>query len=216
LAGGYQAVPARLHAATLGALWHAAHTEHGQVVDVGAMEAMATTLELSLSNYLYRHRPGAEPMPESPFLAGPPRRGNAQSAAIGLYPCADGYVGVHAMARQIPALLEMIGVEDASLGEDRLRRNDELSARIYAWAADMPKHEAYRLAGVHRAPLASSTTWWTWWSRTCACAVPCANRASGGRRPGLPTRAFRDIGDAVARFTPSLASTTRRSCVIAG
>ena len=157
LAGGYQAeyqLGLHAYAATLGALWHAAQTEHGQVVDVGAMEAMATTLELSLSNYLYRHRTGAEPMPDSPFLAGPPRRGNAQSAAIGLYPCADGYVGVHAMARQIPALLEMIGVEDASLGEDRLRRNDELSARIYAWAADMPKHEAYRLAGAHRAPLA--------------------------------------------------------------
>ncbi len=157
LAGGYQAdyqLGLHAYAATLGALWHAARTGDGQLVDVGAMEAMATTLELSLSNYLYRNRPGAEPQAENPFLAGPARRGNAQSAAIGLYPCADGHVGVHAMARQVPALLEMLGVDDASLGEDRLRRNDELSARIYAWAADLPKHEAYRLAGEHRAPLA--------------------------------------------------------------
>jgi len=157
LAGGYQAeYQLGLHAwaATLGALWNAAQTEHGQIVDVGAMEAMATTLELSLSNYLYRHRPGAEAPPESPFLAGPARRGNAQSAAIGLYPCADGYVGVHAMARQIPALMSLIGIDDAALGEDRLRRNDELAAHIYAWAAEVTKHEAYRLAGEHRAPLA--------------------------------------------------------------
>jgi crotonobetainyl-CoA:carnitine CoA-transferase CaiB-like acyl-CoA transferase len=158
LAGGFQAdyqLGLHAYAATLGALWHAAQTEHGQVVDVGALESMATTLELSLSNYLYRNRPGAEPpAAESPFLAGPTRRGNAQSAAIGLYPCADGYVGVHAMARQVPALLELLGVDDEELGRDRLRRNDELSALIYAWAADMPKREAYRLAGEHRAPLA--------------------------------------------------------------
>jgi len=157
LAGGYQAeYQLGLHAwaATLGALWNAAQTEHGQVIDVGAMEAMATTLELSLSMYLYRQRPGAEPTPPSPFLAGPPRRGNAQSAAIGLYPCADGHIGVHAMGRQLPSLLAMMGVDDASLGEDRLRRNDELTARIYAWAGDHGKHDAYRLAGEFQAPLA--------------------------------------------------------------
>ena len=156
LAGGYQAdyqLGLHAYAATLGAIWHAAQTEHGQVVDVGAMEAMATTLELALSNYLYRQRPGAETGPESPFTSAV-RRGNAQSAAIGLYPAADGHVGVHAMGRQMPALLALIGVDDASLGQDRLRRNDELTARMYAWAADMPKHEAYRLAGEHRAPLA--------------------------------------------------------------
>ncbi len=157
LAGGYQAeyqIGLHAYAATLGGLWHAAETGRGQLIDVGGMEAMATTLELSLSNYLYRHRPGAEPMADSPFLTGPPRRGNAQSAAIGLYPCADGYVGVHAMARQVPALMSLLGVEDESLGTDRLRRNDELSALIYAWAADVGKKEAYRLAGEHRAPLA--------------------------------------------------------------
>ncbi len=157
LAGGYQGdyqLGLHAYAATLGALWHAAQTGRGQTVDVGLMEAMATTLELSFSNYLYRHRPGAEDDPPQPFLAGPSRRGNAASAAVGLYPAADGYVGVHAMARQMPALLELLGIDDASLGEDRLRRNDELSAHIYAWAADMPKHEAYRLAGEHRAPLA--------------------------------------------------------------
>jgi crotonobetainyl-CoA:carnitine CoA-transferase CaiB-like acyl-CoA transferase len=158
LAGGYQAeyqLGLHAYAAILGALWHAAQTEHGQVVDVSAIEAMATTLELSLSNYLYRHRPGADPAAaESLFLAGPARRGNTQSAAIGLYPCADGYIGVHAMARQVPALLALIDCDDESLGTDRLRRSDELSALIYAWAADVGKKEAYRLAGEHRAPLA--------------------------------------------------------------
>jgi CoA:oxalate CoA-transferase len=156
LAGGYQGeyqLGLHAYAATLGALWHASATEHGQMVDVSAIESMATTLELSLSNYLYRHRPGGDE-PESPFFAGPPRRGNAQSAAVGLYPCADGYVGVHAMARQMPALLELIGVEDPDFLTNRLRRNDELSALIYAWTAEVGKKEAYRLAGEHRAPLA--------------------------------------------------------------
>jgi CoA:oxalate CoA-transferase len=157
LAGGYQAeyqMGLHAYAATLGALNHAAQSEHGQIVDVCGMEAMATTLELSLSNYLYRNRPGVEAVADNPFLAGPPRRGNAQSAAIGLYPCADGYVGVHAMARQMPALLELIGVDDPDFLTNRLRRNDELAALIYGWAADVGKKEAYRLAGEHRAPLA--------------------------------------------------------------
>lgn len=159
LAGGNQAeYQLGLHAftATLGALWSAAQTEHGQVVDIGAMGAMATTLELSLSNFLYRNRKSRlEPVgAPSPAIQGPPRRGNQQSAAIGLYPVKDGWVGVHAMARQMPALLAMLGIEDASLGEDRLRRNDELLAQMYAWTAEVTKHEAYRLAGEHQAPLA--------------------------------------------------------------
>jgi crotonobetainyl-CoA:carnitine CoA-transferase CaiB-like acyl-CoA transferase len=159
LAGGYQAeYQLGLHAFTamLGALWSAAQTEHGQVVDVSAMAAMATTLELSLSNHLYRNRRSPlepEGMPAA-AVQGPPRRGNQQSAAIGLYPVKDGWVGIHAMARQMPALLEMMGIDDGSLGEDRLRRNDELMARIYAWAAEVTKQEAYRLAGEHQAPLA--------------------------------------------------------------
>ena len=154
LAGGYQAeyqIGLHAYAATMGALWHAAQTEHGQVVDVGGMESMATTLELSLSNYLYRHRPGVEP-PQMQFMLG--RRGNQQSATIGLYPCADGYVGVHAMARQVPALLAMVGVTDEEVGRERLRRNDELLAHIFAWAADKTEAEAYRLAGEFQAPLA--------------------------------------------------------------
>jgi CoA:oxalate CoA-transferase len=159
LAGGYQAeYQLGLHAftATLGALWSAAQTEHGQVVDVGAMSAMATTLELSLANHLYRNRLSPAEPENAPIanVQGPPRRGNQQSAAIGVYPVRDGHIGIHAMARQIPALLSMLGIDDASLGEDRLRRNDELLARIYAWAAEVTKHEAYRLAGEHKAPLA--------------------------------------------------------------
>jgi crotonobetainyl-CoA:carnitine CoA-transferase CaiB-like acyl-CoA transferase len=118
------------------------------------MEVMASMLELFLPNYAYRQRPGAPP-PAAPDPLPPKRRGNQQSAAIGLYPCADGYIGVHAMPRQMPALLAMVGIDDrALLGEDRLRRNDELTARIYAWAADLSRREAYRIAGEHQAPLA--------------------------------------------------------------
>jgi crotonobetainyl-CoA:carnitine CoA-transferase CaiB-like acyl-CoA transferase len=158
LAGGYQAeyqLGLHAYAATMGALWHAAVTEHGQVVDVGAMESMATTLELSLSTYLYQHRPGLVSSElELPQVVTSARRGNVHSGTLGLYPCADGYIGVHAMARQQPALFELIGVDPAELSADRLQRNDEIMARMYAWAAGVTMKEAYRLAGERRAPLA--------------------------------------------------------------
>lgn len=150
--GGYQAeYQAGLNAytATLAGLWAADDTGDGDEIDVSAMEVMASTLELALNTYSYLKRN---------VLGG--RRGNILSSAIGLYPCADGYVGVHAMPRNWPALARLVGGEDLAnderfaSGPARLQHEDELRATLYAWAGENPKHDIYAAAGKLRAPVA--------------------------------------------------------------
>src|SRR5215203_4870583 len=137
--GGYQAnYQAGLNGftATLAGLWAAGTTEQGDEIDVSAVECMASTLELMLAAFAYLgvdHWRG--------------RRGNIASAVLGIYPCADGYVGVHAMPRNWPALARLIEM-DWMLDDERFRdqagrlqHEDELRALIYAWAADKEKKE---------------------------------------------------------------------------
>jgi crotonobetainyl-CoA:carnitine CoA-transferase CaiB-like acyl-CoA transferase len=110
---------------------------------------MASTLEIMLNTYCYL---------KLDYWAG--RKGNVLSAVLGLYPCEDGYIGVHAMPRNFPALARMLDAEwmlederfrDAA---GRLANDDELRAMVYAWAAGQHKKEAYARAGEPRAPIA--------------------------------------------------------------
>jgi CoA:oxalate CoA-transferase len=135
--------------AALTGLWDALETGEGQWIDLSAQEVMASTLEISLNAYAY--------LGETRW---PTRRGNIGSAVVGIYPCADGALGVHAMPRNIPALMQTIGmpelIEDERFkgGAARLLHDDELRALIYAWAAEHNKRDAYALAGAVRGPVA--------------------------------------------------------------
>jgi crotonobetainyl-CoA:carnitine CoA-transferase CaiB-like acyl-CoA transferase len=154
--GGYQALlqaGASAFGATLAALWDAAETAAGQAVEIAGMEAQAAVLELFLPDYAYRH---------TEILS--KRRGNFASAVVGIYPAADGYIGIHAMPKNWPQLLE--AMDARHLGEDerfidnraRLRHDDELSAEFYGWAAGITKREAYERAGATRAPISPVNT----------------------------------------------------------
>jgi len=152
LNGGYQAeyqAGLNAFAATLAALLGLAVMEVGQHIEVSAMECQACVLENHLPDYAYRR---------SDALSR--RRGNVSSAVIGLYPCRDGYLGIHSMPRQFAALARAMGREDMLSDErfrdarSRLLHNDELTAEIYAWAATVTRAEARRRAGEFRAPLA--------------------------------------------------------------
>ena len=154
--GGYQAeYQAGAHAfgATLAALWHAGETGEGQAVEVAGMEAQASILELYLPDYAYRR---------SQALTG--RRGNFASAVAGIYPCADGHIGIHAMPKNWPRLLEAMGAQHLAADERfadnraRLRHDDELSAEVFAWAEGVTKREAYERAGAARAPISPVNT----------------------------------------------------------
>jgi formyl-CoA transferase len=88
------------------------------------------------------------------------RRGNHMASFIGIYPCADGHLGIHIMPRNWKPFTDAIGRPD--LFDDprfvtqaaRAQHNDDLMAEFYAWAATETKHEVYKRAGAGRAPIA--------------------------------------------------------------
>lgn len=120
----------------------------GQHVDISVQQCMAPLLEAGIPYYTYLGR----------WMG--VRRGNHMASFIGIYPCADGYLGIHLMARNWKPFTEVIDRPD--LREDprfatqaaRAQHNDELMAEFYAWAAGETKHDIYRRAGAGRAPIA--------------------------------------------------------------
>ena len=154
--GGYQAeyqAGTWAFGATLCALWHAAETGHGQLAEVAGQEVMASILELYLPDHAYR---------KSDALT--TRRGNMASAAVGIYPAADGHIGIHCMPKNWPQLLEAMDAqwmaEDERFRDNRarLQNNDALSAELYLWTTGVTKAEAYERAGRARAPISPVNT----------------------------------------------------------
>jgi len=120
----------------------------GQHVDISIQQCMAPLLEAGIPYYTYLGR-----------WAGL-RRGNHMASFIGIYPCADGHLGIHIMPRNWKPFTDVIGRPD--LFDDprfvtqavRAQNNDELMAEFYAWAAGETKHDIYQRAGAGRAPIA--------------------------------------------------------------
>ncbi len=82
------------------------------------------------------------------------------ASTIGIYPCTDGYVGVHVMPRNWEPFLKAIDRLDMlsdprfATGADRLLHADELMAELYVTLAPAAKRDLYRRAGENRAPIA--------------------------------------------------------------
>ena len=114
---------------------------------------MASILEIYLPDYAYR---------KSEALT--TRRGNIASAAVGIYPAADGWIGIHAMPKNWPQLLDAMDAHWMSSDERfadnraRLRNDGELSAELYAWTTSVTRAEAYQRAGKARAPISPVNT----------------------------------------------------------
>lgn len=149
--GGYQAdYQGGLNAFSAGmlAVLAAERDGLGQHVDISVQQCMAPILEATIPYYTYMGR-----------WAGL-RRGNHMASFIGIYPCADGHLGIHIMARNWKPFTDAIGRQD--LFDDprfvtqaaRAQNNDDLMAEFYAWAAGETKHDIYRRAGAGRAPIA--------------------------------------------------------------
>jgi len=149
--GGYQAdYQGGLNAFSAGmlAVLAAERDGIGQHVDVSIQQCMAPILEAGIPYYTYMGR-----------WAGL-RRGNHMASFIGIYPCADGHLGIHIMPRNWKPFTDAIGRAD--LFDDprfatqavRAQHNDELMAEFYAWAATEEKKDIYRRAGAGRAPIA--------------------------------------------------------------
>jgi crotonobetainyl-CoA:carnitine CoA-transferase CaiB-like acyl-CoA transferase len=119
----------------------------GQHVDVSVQHCMAPILEAGIPYYSYMGR-----------WAGV-RRGNHMASFIGIYPCSDGHLGIHIMARNWKPFTDAINRPDLAedprfrTQADRGQHNDELMAEFFAWAAPLEKREIYRRAGPSRAPI---------------------------------------------------------------
>jgi crotonobetainyl-CoA:carnitine CoA-transferase CaiB-like acyl-CoA transferase len=154
--GGYQAeyqAGTWAFGATLCALHDARRTGIGQVAEIAGMEVMASILEIYLPDYAYR---------KSEALT--TRRGNIASATVGIYPAADGHIGIHAMPKNWPQLLDAMDAQwmadDERFADNRarLRNDDALSAEFYSWTTGITKQEAYARGGVTRAPISPVNT----------------------------------------------------------
>ncbi len=149
--GGYQAdYQGGLNAFSAGmlAVLAADRDGFGQHVDISVQQCMAPILEAGIPYYAYMGR-----------WAGL-RRGNHMASFIGIYPCADGHIGIHVMARNWKPFIECIQRPD--IGDDprfatqasRAQHNDELMGEFYVWAAGEKKRDLYARAGATRAPIA--------------------------------------------------------------
>ncbi len=154
--GGYQAeyqAGTWAFGATLCALWDAARTGEGQVAEVAGVEVMASILEIYLPDYAYR---------KSDALT--TRRGNIASATVGIYPAIDGFIGIHAMPKNWPQLVEAMDAQWMATDERfvdnraRLGNNDALSAELFLWTTSVTKREAYARGGRARAPISPVNT----------------------------------------------------------
>ena len=154
--GGYQAeyqAGTWAFGATLAASGNAQATGAGQVAEVAGVEVMASILEIYLPDYAYRRSDALTT-----------RRGNFSSAVVGLYPAADGYIGIHCMPKNWPQLLDAMDAGWMSRDERfadnraRLRNDDELSAQLFTWTTSVTKAEAYARAREFRAPIAPVNT----------------------------------------------------------
>jgi len=129
------------------ALLAAGRDRQGQYVEVSAMDVMVSTLDLMLPTYAYTG---------NDFWGG--RRGNITSAAIGLYPARNGYIGIQAMPRNWPVLIQLMEKPELATDErfvtaqTRLQHDDDLLAIMYAWAAEQDIHELYARARRLNAP----------------------------------------------------------------
>ena len=154
--GGYQALYQAgtwAFGATLAALWNARETGIGQQAEVAGQEVMAAILEIYLPDYAYR---------KSEALT--TRRGNFSSAVVGIYPALDGYIGIHAMPKNWPQLIQAMDAEWMATDERfadnraRLRNNDDLMAQMFIFAAGVTRKEASDRAGQFRAPISPVNT----------------------------------------------------------
>lgn len=130
-----------------GALVHG----EGDWVDISLQECAAGMLEVFGPRVEYTGSPAHL------------RSGNHVSASWGIYELADGFGGVCALARQIPAFFRAVG--DPDLQEERfmdplqrLENDDELRARFTAWFLGKTKQDLLTLGPRYKIPFGAVMT----------------------------------------------------------
>ena len=141
---GYQG-GLHVFSSSLTALLAAQRTGLGDHIDLSLQELQTASLEGAGPNSMV-HGLDAE------------RRGNQARAIWGIYPCADGHVGVNAMRRQTAAVYACIGhpeLADDPANLDILvnpANNELVAALILEWTSRHTSEEIFAASQEHRAP----------------------------------------------------------------
>jgi crotonobetainyl-CoA:carnitine CoA-transferase CaiB-like acyl-CoA transferase len=136
-------------AATTVALFGAIVQEEGELLDISMQECAASMLEFCAAAWEY-----------DGLLV--ERSGNTPRAEWGVYQAADGWAGVCALGRQVPALLRQLGLE----GEDRFLDpvlritdlRDELMAHVLVFMMERTKDELVALGPPNKLPIGAVRT----------------------------------------------------------
>lgn len=125
--------------ATLAGLWERVVSGLGQHVDVSVFEHATSLLEMTDMAYIYAGQVY-------------PRSGNGARAAWGIYPCADGFVGVVSGPLRRWANIATL-MEEPILADDRYQQagsqselRDEIDALMLPWLVTHEKEEIYQKA----------------------------------------------------------------------
>ena len=142
LTAGHQAhLQAGLHAfaATPTALYAAERTGIGDHIDLSIQEAQAASLE------------GAGP---AALVRGTDqeRTGNGMRATWGIHPCADGWVGLAAMTRQMDAVYQCIGRPELTRTLRTAEADLALREAIQEWTTARTARQIFEESQVHRGP----------------------------------------------------------------
>ncbi len=136
-------------AATATALVGALLQEDGDLIDISMQECAASMLEYCASAWEY----------ESLFVE---RSGNTPRAEWGVYQTQDGWAGVCALGRQIPALLDTLGLPHEERYLDPVIRvtdaKDELMAHVLVFMIERTKAELVALGPPNKLPLGAVRT----------------------------------------------------------
>jgi crotonobetainyl-CoA:carnitine CoA-transferase CaiB-like acyl-CoA transferase len=135
-------------AATTTALFGALMQGEGDLIDVSLQECAASMLEYCAAAWEY----------ESLFIE---RSGNTPRAEWGVYPAADGWAGVCCLGRQLPALLDLLGLEHEERFMDpvqRMENKDELMTHVMLLTIERTKEELIALGAANKLPIGAVRT----------------------------------------------------------
>ena len=135
-------------AATTTALLGALVQGEGDLIDISLQECAASMLEYCAAAWEY----------ESLLIE---RSGNTPRAEWGVYPAADGWAGVCCLGRQLPALLDLLGLEHEERFMDpvqRLENKDELMTHVMLFTIERTKAELIALGAANKLPIGAVRT----------------------------------------------------------
>jgi crotonobetainyl-CoA:carnitine CoA-transferase CaiB-like acyl-CoA transferase len=136
-------------AATTSALLGALVQGEGELVDISMQECAASMLEFCAAAWEY----------DGLYVE---RSGNTPRAEWGVYQALDGWAGVCALGRQVPALLRQLGLEDDQRFLDPVLRvtdlKDELMAHVLVFMMERTKDELVALGPPNKLPIGAVRT----------------------------------------------------------